>query len=320
MDPLDCTLDELCNKNERKRKRYHRHSNQNYSNYNNQNHYTTQPSSLKRFKKHANYNNHNHYNTYNNCNYNHYDRNNNHYDYNRNVRSRNRNYNSNHYQSYSKPIEPTLPSAPSSNYYIRSDEEEKEKGIKYYGFVTLIMRGDDYVPGALILAHSLRLVDTLHSLIVMVTNDVTERARQALHLLYDHVIEVPYVKYSGQCQRMKTDKQQEKYRQWASDSFTKWNILQLNHLLESNFDKLLFLDSDKIVLQNIDHLFTDTQITCPAGTFSSPWTSHSNVNGNGLIDYYPHTLAHGDQIPAQSIYNALYKNGFVAVGTCMLFK
>ena len=120
------------------------------------------------------------------------------------------------------------------------------------------------------------------------------------------------------CHEMKTQKQKEKYKEWRCDAFTKWNILQINHLLNANFRKLLFLDADKIVLKNIDHLFTDSSILCPAGTFSSPWTNKRNATG--LIDYYPKGIKQGDQIPAKSIHNALYKNGFVAVGTGLLFE
>jgi len=183
------------------------------------------------------------------------------------------------------------------------------------------MKGDHYIPGALILAHSLRLVESTQPLLAMVTDDVSLRARDALRLLFDFVVEVPYVEYQGHCKRMKTEKQQEKYKEWASGSFTKWNILNLNELMKGSnvrFRKLLFLDSDKIVLRNIDHLFTDRALRCPAGTFSSPWTNRRCTNG--LVDYYPDGIQHGDEVPATSIFDALYNSGFVAVGTGMLLR
>ena len=224
------------------------------------------------------------------------------------------------------------PDRPGKEYYIPSTP--KSNGVtdvssdaKHYGYVTLVMKGDNYIPGALILAHSLKVVASAHSLIVMITEDVSPKARDALSLLYDYVVNVPYIEYKGLTKEMKTDKQKEKYKEWASGSFTKWNLLNLNQFMKSDkldkseditFEKLLFLDSDKIVISNIDHLFTDETLQCPAGTFSSPWTNKHSTSG--LIDYYPKSIQHGEVVPADSIYDALYNNGFVAVGTGMLFR
>ena len=55
------------------------------------------------------------------------------------------------------------------------------------------MIGDEYVPGALVLAYSLKKVKTKARLIVMVTKDVSEKARNQLKLIFDDIIEVPYV-------------------------------------------------------------------------------------------------------------------------------
>eukprot|EP00485_Elphidium_margaritaceum_P014978 CAMPEP_0202726792 /NCGR_PEP_ID=MMETSP1385-20130828/184790_1 /ASSEMBLY_ACC=CAM_ASM_000861 /TAXON_ID=933848 /ORGANISM="Elphidium margaritaceum" /LENGTH=792 /DNA_ID=CAMNT_0049393019 /DNA_START=44 /DNA_END=2423 /DNA_ORIENTATION=+ len=341
MDPLDCSLDELAQRDNQARRRHRKRRAPEDSH----DFYAPRNDSRKRGRyqrRHQNYGQH----RYQNQNHGHRQ-----YE----TRSHNHNHNHEHYRSHhhnhrtnddrayfrskrdARAIAPNqasdradkrvqLPVAPDANYYRVSHQSKTSStaaATAKYGYVTLIMRGDAYIPGALILAHSLRLRGTQHALICMVTDDVSDRAQQALKLLYDYVVRVPYLSY--ECKRMKTDKQQEKYKDWSTASFTKWNILQLNALLSVEFDRLLFLDADKIVLQNIDHLLTDRSLQCPAGTFSSPWTSNNNNNKsgrnrNGLIDYYPSHLKHGDEIPAKCIYDALYQNGFVAVGTGMLFE
>ena len=55
------------------------------------------------------------------------------------------------------------------------------------------MIGDEYVPGALVLAYSLKKVKTKARLVVMVTKDVSEKARNQLKLIFDDIVEVPYV-------------------------------------------------------------------------------------------------------------------------------
>jgi hypothetical protein len=57
-------------------------------------------------------------------------------------------------------------------------------------WVTLVMKGDSYTPGALVVGHSLRRSQTRAELVVMVTEDVSAIARAHLALVFDHVIDV----------------------------------------------------------------------------------------------------------------------------------
>ncbi|ETO04457.1 hypothetical protein RFI_32939 [Reticulomyxa filosa] len=240
-------------------------------------------------------------------------------------------------------------------------KKQKKRHTSGYGYVTLVMCGDGYVPGAAVLGHSLRLVKSRHPTIVMVTEDVSEDAKTVLRALYDYVVTVPYIQYESK--ELKTSTQRQKYDSWKCQSFTKWNCLNLNEYFtfsstdtnananananiianeskdkdkdkcketslnerHSNnippFEKVLFLDSDKIVLRNLDHLFD--QVQCPAGTFRNPWSPPDQKRTN-FVDYYPANLKQGDPIDPKSVYNGLFRNGFVAVGTglslSLLFK
>lgn len=152
-----------------------------------------------------------------------------------------------------------------------------------YAFVTLVMCGDDYVKGALILAWSLRQQKTQHELIVMVTPDVSVSAMRLLRKLYDRVIKVQYIKT-----RVKSALRGKKYRRedtWIQYSLTKARMLNL-----TEYDKIVWLDADSIVLNNIDELFA---LQTPAGICSS---------------IRNHNYWHGLKIPEMEIENAVENN------------
>lgn len=133
------------------------------------------------------------------------------------------------------------------------------------------MCGDEYVPGALVLAKSwracyescetpVRVVD----LICMVTPDVSHVARKLLSTVFTRVIEVAYIRHPVMYDA--TEKQQKMYGRWMSCAFTKWNCLTL-----VEYDKICFIDADMVFLQNASVLFETTPT--PAATWSSPWSA-----------------------------------------------
>src|SRR5579872_796430 len=131
-----------------------------------------------------------------------------------------------------------------------------------YAYYTLVMKGDNYIPGALVLGKSLREVKTKHKLICMVTEDVSINGKEILKLVYDQIVLVPYI--TGNCIPMPSQKQRDMYDNWINDSFTKWNILKIGE----EYKKVLFVDADMIFLENCDHLF---DLETPAAIFSLPW-------------------------------------------------
>ncbi|AAS82696.1 ORF42 [Agrotis segetum granulovirus] len=113
-------------------------------------------------------------------------------------------------------------------------------------YVTLIMLGDKYVPGAVALANSLSSSGSYHDRVCLVTKDVTLIAE--LERVFDKVIQVEFIHYK--CGNMLTSRQEELYSSWIDYSFTKWRCLEL-----TQYSKCVYLDADQIVLKNIDHLF-----------------------------------------------------------------
>jgi lipopolysaccharide biosynthesis glycosyltransferase len=129
------------------------------------------------------------------------------------------------------------------------------------------MKGDDYVPGALVLAHSLKKVNTKHKIICLVTHDVSSNAKNQLLKIFDEVINVDYI--TSDVINMGFIKSDSNYVNWINQVFTKYQVIS-----QYNYRKILFIDADMIVMKNIDFLFDyDT----PVCIFSS-WANIENHN------------------------------------------
>jgi hypothetical protein len=174
-------------------------------------------------------------------------------------------------------------------------------------WVTLVMRGAAYVPGALALAASLR--GTRAARVCMITEDVPRGARELLAAAFDRVVPVPVISFRT-CP-MRTEKQNAIYGSWIADGYTKWNCLAL-----SEYARVCFLDADTVVVGNCDSLF---ELPAPAGIFSSPWGYPYSERGAGLPNHYWHggPPAHGSPIRDIDAIEGL-RNSFTAFGTTML--
>lgn len=137
--------------------------------------------------------------------------------------------------------------------YKKPDKMYDSKGKRIYAYVTLIMFGDSYIPGALVLAKSIRDAGSEADLVVLVTPDVSMNGRYALRLYFDRVIEVNYIKV----QNWRGDRQ--RHRKYLNYVFTKFHIFSL-----VEYKKVILIDADAIVLKYPDHLFT---LNTPAGCY-----------------------------------------------------
>lgn len=111
-----------------------------------------------------------------------------------------------------------------------------------YAYVTTLFGNNIYLTGALILGYSLMKTDTSHDRIIMVTPDVSDKYRSILKSVYTRVLPIEYLDASP---NIFIDKNTR-----FKNVFTK---LQCLTLIE--YQKIVLLDIDMIVLKNIDHLF-----------------------------------------------------------------
>jgi alpha-N-acetylglucosamine transferase len=134
---------------------------------------------------------------------------------------------------------------------------------QHFAYVTLVMRGDKYIPGALALAYSLKVSGTRADVICMVTDDV-DRTKLDRERLFDKIIVIPYIRHAS---KLTTDKQKKIYASWIDDSFTKWNCLRF-----TEYSKVCFVDADIIFRSCPDSVFDKR---APGAVFSLPWTFRS---------------------------------------------
>jgi alpha-N-acetylglucosamine transferase len=165
-----------------------------------------------------------------------------------------------------------------------------------YAYVMLMFGGDKYLPGVLTMAYSIRLHNK-NDVVCMVTPDVSQSAIHQMQILGIIVYKVNYLKYKTK--KMKSKRQQQLYSTWQDKAFTKWHCLTL-----TQYDKVLFLDADMLVVDKSDDIFL---INTPAGIFKNPWLS-SDIYDNHSI------------IPQDAIKYALNNNGFVPSATCILLE
>ncbi|KAL0221709.1 hypothetical protein RCL1_001563 [Eukaryota sp. TZLM3-RCL] len=143
-----------------------------------------------------------------------------------------------------------------------------------FAYVTLLMRGDSYLPGALVTAFSLR--QSNFDRICMVTPDVSTEAKNLLHLVYTSVVDIKYI-YEPKIPTTKWKRFAAHYNHWLSFCLTKLRLFELHQ-----YSKLIFLDIDTLCLdvRAMDDLFT---VPTPAGTLTLP--PGSTIPHNTLISY-----------------------------------
>jgi len=130
-----------------------------------------------------------------------------------------------------------------------------------YAITTLLFGGDSYLPGILLLGSSIRKVMPKEykkyiTLCCMVTNDVSKEACGLISKIYDRVIDVEYLQIPLNLIKHKNPNTQHTY----SKTFTKLRIFDM-----TEYDKVLFLDSDMLVLKK--EFFSLFNLNTPAAVF-----------------------------------------------------
>lgn len=115
-----------------------------------------------------------------------------------------------------------------------------------YAFATLLT-SDSYLPGALVLASSLRSTITRYPLICLYpTNALSQGALSALQQAYDRIVEVPLLRSAS------TDNLQLLGRTELDITFTKLHVFNPE---VTGCEKIAFMDADVMVTRNVDALF-----------------------------------------------------------------
>lgn len=150
-----------------------------------------------------------------------------------------------------------------------------DPGTKEDVYATLLLN-DRYLPGALVLAHSLRKHGTTHKLACLITlSTVCAASIAALKTKYDYIIEVLHITNPNPAPLAVMN------REDLSHTFTKielWNQRQ--------FNRIVYLDADTLPMKNLDELF---KITAPFA--AAPELGMPDCFNSGLMVLTPDSSA-----------------------------
>ncbi|KAM3065697.1 glycogenin glucosyltransferase [Clarireedia jacksonii] len=138
-------------------------------------------------------------------------------------------------------------------------------------YATLLLE-DSYLPGAMVLAHSLKDAGTTKKLAVLVTTDtVSAESRTELETIFDHIIPVERVRNEA------TENLELMGRPDLHSTFTKITLWK-----QTQFRRIVYMDADMVALRAPDELFD-----LPQDFSASPDIGWPDLFNTGLLVLKP---------------------------------
>ena len=109
-----------------------------------------------------------------------------------------------------------------------------------------VLSTNDYLEGVLVLNENLKFLKTQYDLICLINETISEETKNVLDYFQIKYLLFPKIEY---------DNYDEFNSHWVN-TFDKFNVFRL-----TDYEKVVYLDSDLLILKNIDHLFLEPIIT-----------------------------------------------------------
>ncbi|XP_057822925.2 UDP-glucuronate:xylan alpha-glucuronosyltransferase 2 isoform X2 [Cryptomeria japonica] len=119
------------------------------------------------------------------------------------------------------------------------------KANRSEAYATILHSSETYVCGAIVLAQSIRMSGSSKDLIILVDKRVREEKRKGLRAAGWQVREIRRIRNPMA--------EKESYNEWNYSKFRLWQLTE--------YDKIIFIDSDLLILRNLDFLFDLPQIS-----------------------------------------------------------
>jgi len=142
-----------------------------------------------------------------------------------------------------------------------------------YLYVSLLTT-DDYIAGILVLCFSLQSVESKYRCLVLITPNISMRCRS---IMESHAIAYKEVEPVGNPTDIRIG------HRWYP-TYTKLRVFGL-----AECDKLVYLDADMLILENIDHLFERPHMSATNAGGMLPEKSHWKHMNSGLFVATPST-------------------------------
>lgn len=156
--------------------------------------------------------------------------------------------------------------------------------MKNYSYVTLLTN-DSYVYGVALLVESMKRVNTQYPLHVLIIDEVAEATIEILKQLkvtYEKVDIIPTPEDIYEHNKKRDPGTAVVWR----NCWTKFRIFD-----QTQFDKIIFLDADIMILQNLDHLFELPHMTAAMdGEYFGLWPTWPHFNSGCLVIEPSHQL------------------------------
>ncbi|KAL9264772.1 UDP-glucuronate:xylan alpha-glucuronosyltransferase 1-like protein, partial [Drosera capensis] len=112
-------------------------------------------------------------------------------------------------------------------------------------YVTILHSADDYVCGALAAAQSIRMAGSTRDLVILVDKTISSYHRSGLKAAGWKIRII---------ERIRNPKaEKDTYNEWNYSKFRLWQL--------TDYDKIIFIDADLLILRNIDFLFAMPEIS-----------------------------------------------------------
>ena len=149
--------------------------------------------------------------------------------------------------------------------------------MKNYSYITLLTN-DSYVYGVALLVESMQRVKTKYPLHVLVIDEVHAATLEILDQLgvtYEYVDVIPTPQ----------DIYEHNLAYQAATAATWRNCWTKFHIFnQTQFDKIIFLDADLMILKNLDHLFEKPHMTAALdGEYFNIWPDWDHFNSGCLV-------------------------------------
>ncbi|CAI5951221.1 unnamed protein product, partial [Closterium sp. NIES-65] len=112
-------------------------------------------------------------------------------------------------------------------------------------YATVLHSSEHYVCGAIVLGHSIRRTGSRHEMVVLVSKEIREESRRGLREAGWTVKEVERIRNPNA----------------HNGTYNEWNYSKLRLWQQTEYTKLLFIDSDLLLLANVDFLFSYPEIS-----------------------------------------------------------
>lgn len=149
-------------------------------------------------------------------------------------------------------------------------------------YVTLLTR-ENYLPGALVVDHCLKAVHSKYPFVVMITPELSQRARDVLTKRGITVREIQSLQPSSGSHTLATHDAR------FADTWTKLRGFEL-----VEYDRIVLMDSDMIVMRNMDELM---ELDLPQDSIAA---AHACACNPRKLAHYP-----ADWVPANCAYTPL---------------